>query len=130
MRCYETCVIAHPEMSETASEALLGKLQEFVTTHSGTVLKLEKWGKKKLHYAIKKQQKGNYFFLCYMGNQQILNDIDHALRFNENILRYQTVKADSAAVLAGERPAPAAGEPDEELRSADREMESTPAGEQ
>jgi small subunit ribosomal protein S6 len=112
-------------MSETDSEALLGKLQEYVTAHSGTVLKLEKWGKKKLHYAIKKQLKGNYFFLCYMGNQQILNDIDHALRFNESILRYQTVKADSAAVIAGESQSPAAGEPDEELRSADQEMENT-----
>lgn len=114
-------------MSETDSEALLGKLQDFVTTHSGTVLKLEKWGKKKLQYVIKKQQKGNYFFLCFMGNQQILNDIDHALRFNESVLRYQTVKADSAAVLSGEK---AAGEPDEEPRSADLDIDTITSEEQ
>ena len=128
MRCYETCVIAHPEMSENDSEALLGKLQEYVTTHSGTVLKTEKWGKKKLQYTIKKQQKGNYFFLCFMGNQQILNDIDHALRFNENILRYQTLKVDSAAALAGE--GTAAEKAEEKIQSAGQELDSPPAEEQ
>jgi len=130
LRCYETCVIAHPEMSETDSEALLGKLQEYVTTHSGTVLKTEKWGKKKLHYAIKKQHKGNYFFLCFMGNQQILSDIDHALRFNENVLRYQTMKVDSAAAHAEEVPATAAGEADEDIQVAGQDLVNTPAEEQ
>ena len=92
------------------------------------VLKTEKWGKKKLHYTIKKQQKGNYFFLCFMGNQQILNDIDHALRFNENILRYQTLKVDSAAALAGE--GTAAEKAEEKIQSIDQELDSPPAEEQ
>jgi small subunit ribosomal protein S6 len=117
-------------MSETDSEALLGKLQDFVTAHSGTVLKLEKWGKKKLQYVIRKQQKGNYFFLCFMGNQQILNDIDHALRFNESVLRYQTVKADSTAVLAGEVATPSDGEPGQEPQSVDLEIDNNTADEQ
>ena len=129
MRGYETCVITHPEMSDEAIDALLGKMQEYVAKNSGTVLKTEKWGKKKLQYAIKKQQKGNYFFLCFMGNQQILNDIDHALRFNESVLRYQTVKIDSNAVLSGEGAAPSVSEPEEEMPSAAQETESAPAEE-
>lgn len=116
-------------MSDEAIEALLGKMQEFVAANNGTVLKTEKWGKKKLQYPIKKQQRGNYFFLCFMGNQQILNDIDHALRFNESILRYQTVKIDSNAVLSGEGTATSVKDPEEDIQSAALEMENSAAEE-
>ena len=99
MRGYETCLITHPEISEEAMEALLGKLHNSISSHNGKVLKTEKWGKKRLQYPIKKQQKANYCFLCYMGNNQILDEISHFLRFNENVLRYQTVKIEDVSSL-------------------------------
>ena len=80
-------------------EALLSKLHDSISNHNGKVLKTEKWGKKRLQYPIKKQQKANYCFLCYMGNNQILDEISHFLRFNENVLRYQTVKIEDVSSL-------------------------------
>jgi ribosomal protein S6 len=56
-------------------------------------------GQKRLQYPIKKQQKANFCFLCYMGNNQILDEISHFLRFNENVLRYQTVKIEDVSSL-------------------------------
>jgi small subunit ribosomal protein S6 len=99
LRGYETCLITHPEISEEAMEALLGKLHNSISSHDGKVLKTEKWGKKRLQYPIKKQQKANFCFLCYMGNNQILDEISHFLRFNENVLRYQTVKIEDVSSL-------------------------------
>jgi len=99
LRGYETCLITHPEISEEAMEALLGKLHNSISSHDGKVLKTEKWGKKRLQYPIKKQQKAKFCFLCYMGNNQILDEISHFLRFNENVLRYQTVKIEDVSSL-------------------------------
>jgi small subunit ribosomal protein S6 len=99
LRGYETCLITHPEISEEAMESLLGKLHNSISSHNGKVLKTEKWGKKRLQYPIKKQQKANFCFLCYMGNNQILDEISHFLRFNENVLRYQTVKIEDVSSL-------------------------------
>ena len=99
MRGYETCLITHPEISEEVMEALLSKLHDSISNHNGKVLKTEKWGKKRLQFPIKKQQKANYCFLCYLGNNQILDEISHFLRFNENVLRYQTVKIEDVSSL-------------------------------
>ncbi len=100
MRGYETCLVTHPEMSENDLDTLLKKLSDSITNLNGKVIKTEKLGKKKLQYPIKKQQRGGYCFLSYMGNQQILNEIDHVLRFNESVLRFQTLKIENINSLA------------------------------
>ncbi len=100
MRGYETCVIIHPDMSEENIEALLNKLGESISNFKGTALKTEKWGKKKLLYPIKKQHRGNYCILSYLGNEPLLNEINHILKFNENVLRFQTVRIENSASLA------------------------------
>ncbi len=97
MRGYETCVIIHPEASEEAVEGLLNKMNDTITTHNGKVLRTDKWDKKKLQYPIKKQQKAHFYFVSYLGNNQILDEISHFLRFNENVLRFTTVKCDETA---------------------------------
>ncbi len=106
MRGYETCLVTHPEMSENDLDILLKKLSDSITKLNGKVIKTEKQGKKKLQYPIKKQQRGSYNFLSFMGNQQILNEIDHVLRFNESVLRFQTLKVENINSLASSSPQP------------------------
>jgi small subunit ribosomal protein S6 len=105
LRGYETCLVTHPEMSDSELDDLLKKLSDSISNLNGIVLKTEKQGKKKLQFPIKKQHKGGYCFLSYMGNQQILNELDHALRFNENVLRFQTIKIENISSLAAEQSA-------------------------
>jgi ribosomal protein S6 len=38
--------------------------------------------------------KGFFLVVYFLGNQGVLQEIDRLLRFNEQILRYQTVKID------------------------------------
>lgn len=99
MRGYETCLIINPETSEEALEGLLNKLNDTITNLNGKVLKTDKWDKKKLQYPIKKQQKAHFYFLSYLGNNQILDEISHFLRFNENVLRFKTLKLDETAEM-------------------------------
>jgi small subunit ribosomal protein S6 len=87
-------------MGDEQLDVLLKKLSDSISSLHGKVVRTEKQGKKKLHYPIKKQQKGGYCFLSYMGNQQILNEIDHMLRFNESVLRFQTLKIENINSLA------------------------------
>ena len=102
MRGYETCLITHPEISEEDMQTLLSKLNDAISNHNGKVLKTEKWGKKKLQYPIKKQQKANFCFLSYLGNNQILDEISHFLRFNDNVLRFQTIKIEDVSAMAAQ----------------------------
>ncbi len=88
MRGYELCLIFHPETSESDIDNIINSLSELITSHKGSVLKTEKWEKKNFQYQIKKQSKGYYCFLYYMGNNEILNEIERIVKFNESVLRY------------------------------------------
>lgn len=92
MRGYELCLIIQPGAGEEEIDTILNGLQELISKHSGEILKTEKWGKRNLKYPIKKQSKGNYCFLNYLGNNEILYEIDRALKFNESVLRYYTIR--------------------------------------
>ena len=104
-------------------ESLLSKLHYSISNHNGKVLKTEKWGKKRLQYPIKKQQKANFCFLCYLGNNQILDDISHFLRFNEYVLRYQTVKIEDVSSLPTHEAVVEIKEEDEENSVADTDTQ-------
>lgn len=91
---YETLIIAHPDISDDELQELIDKLKNVISRNGGESLKIEKWGKRKLVYKIKGLSKGFFLINYFLGNQGLLQEIDRLLRFNERIIRYQTVKLD------------------------------------
>ena len=91
---YETLVIAHPDISDEELQELIDKLKNVISRTKGEYLKIDKWGKRKLVYKIKGLSKGFFLIVYFLGNQDVLQELDRLLRFNERILRYQTVKID------------------------------------
>jgi len=91
---YETLVISHPDISDEELQELIDKLKNVISRTNGESLKIDKWGKRKLVYKIKGLSKGFFLVVYFLGNQDVLQEIDRLLRFNERILRYQTVKID------------------------------------
>jgi len=92
LKGYELCLIFHPEASDQEIDNLLNSLNEIILKLKGQVIKTEKWGKKNLKFPIKKQIRGIYCFLCYMAEGKVLRDVERLIRFNESILRYNTVR--------------------------------------
>ena len=92
LRGYELCLIFHPETSEEDIDNILNSLSKSISKLKGSILKTDKWGKKSLKYHIKRQSKGYYCFLYYMGNNEILREIERSVRFNESVLRYNAIR--------------------------------------
>jgi small subunit ribosomal protein S6 len=91
-RGYETLIIAHPEVSEEEINGIVDKLKNAIINSKGDWLKVEKWGERKLVYKIKGLLKGYFLLVYFLGNPDTLKKIDTVLRYNERVLRYQTVK--------------------------------------
>ena len=92
MRGYELCLIIHPDAKDNDIDGLLNSLGELISKHQGRVLKTDKWGKKNFKYQIKKQSRGYYCFLYYTGNNETMQEIERLVKFNELILRYNTLR--------------------------------------
>jgi small subunit ribosomal protein S6 len=128
LKGYELCIIFQPDTNDAVMDELFGTLGDAIVKYNGALTKTEKWGKRNLKFAIKKQTKGNFCFLFFNGTAEALKDIDRIVRYNEQILRYTIMKVDKEISLTVADSAAAETEPAEKLIEA--VQESAPAAEE
>ena len=100
MRGYELCLIFQHETTEENIDQKINNLQEKAVSNSGDIIKIEKWGKRSLKYAIKKQQKGYYCFVTVTGDNNTLHEIERMFKYDESVLRYSYLRLSEAEVTA------------------------------
>ncbi len=92
MKRYETIFISHPDLSEEDHAEIERKLRSTIASLKGDILKLEDWGAKKLGYEIRKNTRGRYYLLDYLGAPALVREIERNLRLNDQVLKFQTIK--------------------------------------
>jgi small subunit ribosomal protein S6 len=101
---YETVVVVDamiPDESIASEFDAIGKLIE----NQGKMVKLDRWGKKKLAYPIRKRTHGEYAVFYYeAGSGALAAEIEKRLRINENVLRWLTVADNPVGVPADKAP--------------------------
>ena len=100
MRGYELCLILQHETTEENIDQKVKNLQEKAVSNGGDIIKIEKWGKRSLKYAIKKQQKGYYCFVTVTGDNNTLHEIERMFKYDESVLRYSYLRLDEAEITA------------------------------
>lgn len=92
---YETTYVARPDLTDDVMTRITTKLEGIVTTGGGTILVSEDWGKRKLAYLIKKQQRGHYIYLNYVGPSALVAEVERNLRLEDDLLRFLTVRLEA-----------------------------------
>ena len=91
MRRYETILIAHVDLSEDELSALITRYGGIVTGQKGILVKVERWGKRRLAYMIGKQARGFYILIDYAGATDVVNELERNLKIDDKILKFMTV---------------------------------------
>lgn len=96
MKRYETLFIVQSELSSDDITATIDRYCKIISDMKGTVLKVERWGKRKLAYLIRKQSRGFYILIDFAGKREIVAEVERILKFDDKVLKYMSVKlADS-----------------------------------
>ncbi|MGH8684361.1 MAG: 30S ribosomal protein S6, partial [Nitrosospira sp.] len=61
---------------------------------------LEDWGRRQLTYLIQKVHKAHYVLMNIECDQETLDELDHAFKFNDAILRHLTIRMDGPVTVA------------------------------
>ena len=93
-REYETIFIAHPDTNPEGIDQIAGRLTDAISKLDGRLLKAENWGRRRLAYPIRKQQKGIYIYLRYLGYSDLVHELERNMRMIEPVIKYITVKLD------------------------------------
>src|SRR5690348_5146419 len=91
-RNYETVFITNPHAADSRVSEFNSRNQQIVESFGGKVYHLDDWGKKKLAYPIRKENKGHYFCLTYKADNRCVAELERNMRINEEIFRFLTVK--------------------------------------
>ena len=84
MRHYEIVFIVHPDQSEQVP-AMIERYHTMVTAKNGKVHRQEDWGRRQLAYLIQKLHKAHYVLMNIECDQETLDELDHAFKFNDAI---------------------------------------------
>jgi small subunit ribosomal protein S6 len=88
MRNYEVAYIIDPELDEQAQAALDERVAGWITASGGTGLQVDRWGKRRLAYPIRKRQDGTYVFVQASLPPTAAAKIEGEMRLQESILRF------------------------------------------
>ncbi len=95
MRHYEIVFMVHPDQSPQVP-AMVDRYKAIVEADGGTVHRLEDWGRRQLAYSIQKVHKAHYVLMNVECNQAALDELEHAFRFNDAVLRSMVMRRDEA----------------------------------
>ena len=95
MRHYEIVFIVHPDQSEQVP-AMIDRYKSILTTHGGKVHRIVDWGRRQMAYMIDKLAKAHYVCMNIECDQKTLEELEHAFKFNDAVLRHLIVKIKKA----------------------------------
>ena len=95
MRHYEIVFIVHPDQSEQVP-AMIERYRTLVTSKGGRIHRLEDWGRRQLAYPIQKIHKAHYVLMNIECDQPTLDELEHAFKFNDAVLRHLIIGKDEA----------------------------------
>jgi len=97
MRHYEVVFIVHPDQSEQVP-AMVERYRTTITGKKGVIHRLEDWGRRQLSYPIAKVHKAHYVLMNIEVDQETLDELEHAFKFNDAVLRHLVVAMNEAVV--------------------------------
>ena len=103
MKDYESIFILNPSIEEAEAEKIVQRMQDVVNGHGGQMLKVEKWGRKRLAYIVKKQKKGEYVLLHFKGQPETVAELERNYKMVDSIIKYLTVRLEKEAIAHIER---------------------------
>jgi small subunit ribosomal protein S6 len=98
MRHYEIVFIVHPDQSEQVP-AMVERYKTLVTSKKGAIHRLEDWGRRQMAYPIQKVHKAHYVLMNIECDQETLDELEHAFRFNDAVLRHLTIQTKAAVTV-------------------------------
>jgi small subunit ribosomal protein S6 len=93
-RLYEVMFIVRPDVADEDVDKLVAGFSTTVTSGGGVVKSVEKMGRRKLAYMVRKFNDGNYVLLTIEADGAGVLELERRLRVTEQVIKFITVRMD------------------------------------
>ena len=87
MNKYEMLYIIDSSITDEARDAIISKFEGIVSSDNGKVLSIDKWGVKKLAYAINDKNDGFYVLMTFEAQPSLIAEIDRVANITVEVMR-------------------------------------------
>lgn len=94
MRSYQSVLILKPDLDEAQVDENLEKISEFIQGSGGACLKVDKWGKKRLAYKVKKSRFGIYLNIYHTCENDKVGVLENRYKLFDAIIKYMVVRVE------------------------------------
>jgi len=98
MNKYETLFIVKPGLPEEEVDAVVERLSARIERTRGKVAAVDYWGDRKLAYTIRyrgeKIRRGYYVLLTYLGDGEVVEEVERNIKIMDPTFRYLTTRLD------------------------------------
>jgi len=93
-RTYEIMFIVRPDVEEADLDKLIEGFSGHITSGGGEVKSVEKMGRRRLAYTVRKFNDGFYVLLTIAAAGSLIGEIERRLRVSEPVIKFITVRMD------------------------------------
>jgi len=107
MAKYEMMFIARTDVPEEEIDKLNAQMESVVSGAGGKTEKIDKMGRRRLAYRVKKQREGFYVLFTFEGNGDTVREFERRLKVTDAVIKYLAVRVDERKKEAAEAKAAA-----------------------
>ena len=98
MNIYENVVILNATPTDEEISGSVSKIKDVIINAGGEILLAEMWGRRKLSYEIKKQNKGFYTLLIFKAPPSSVKKLEEFYKVFDSVIKYMVIKLDPKQV--------------------------------
>lgn len=90
-RVYETTFIINAALEDPDVESVIQKVSSYIENHGGNIKEINKWGRRRLAYAINKKYNGFYAHIVFEATSNTVPILERFLVLEDTVLRHLTL---------------------------------------
>jgi small subunit ribosomal protein S6 len=91
VRTYEVIFILDPGLADDAVDGAINAARGVLTREGAEVAEVQKWGKKRLAYEVKKRREGHYVYFKVQAPPKAMAELSRHLKIAEPVLKHLQV---------------------------------------
>jgi small subunit ribosomal protein S6 len=95
---YESTFIIKGSLEDKDIEPIVAKTESFIQKNGGTVIDMERWGRRKLAYQIGHETQGAYVSAHFTSPGDLITKLERMYSLDENIIRFLTLVMPETAI--------------------------------
>lgn len=91
-REYELIYVLRSAGGPSEAKKVSDRIVEVLDKQGARLTRVDQWGVRKLAYPIKKQKRGRFIYITFVGFSDVVAELERNLRNLDSVIRFQTVR--------------------------------------